>query len=188
MHGLRLGRVLGQGDVSDDVTRSATIASMGEPRTTKARRSARTHQHRQPKRSHPSGEDAGLPWETRTSKRGITSWTIASTSDVPCEKFELTLVQCKYTALVDIRTWGAINAARRLFVAFTLIVAGDAYEPVEAGAMPAIDPPLQLRVDVQCHAQVGVPDLVHDPLHVELVSQERDRDVGPPQAVGRRVR
>lgn len=42
---------------------------------------------------------------------------------------------------------------------------------------------LQLGVDVHRHPRVGVADLAHHPLHVELVGAQGDRDVGPAQAV-----
>jgi len=47
---------------------------------------------------------------------------------------------------------------------------------------------LQLRVDVEGHLGVGVADLAHDPLHVEVVGEKRDRDVGAAQRVRRDVR
>ncbi|HEV3318458.1 MAG TPA: hypothetical protein VG053_01835 [Solirubrobacteraceae bacterium] len=39
---------------------------------------------------------------------------------------------------------------------------------------------LQLRVDVHRHLRVGVADLSHDPLDVEVVCEQSDRDVGAP--------
>jgi AcrR family transcriptional regulator len=58
-------------------------------------------------------------------------------------------------------------------------------EPVELGAVRPLDALLELGVDVQGHLGVGVADLAHHPLDVEVVRQQRDRDVGTSQAVGR---
>lgn len=54
--------------------------------------------------------------------------------------------------------------------------------------MIALGSLLELGVDVEGHLGVCVPDLIRDPLHVEIVGQQGDRDVGPPQAVRRDVR
>ena len=40
---------------------------------------------------------------------------------------------------------------------------GVADEPVERGAVRALDALLELRVDVEGHLRVGVADLAHDP-------------------------
>lgn len=47
--------------------------------------------------------------------------------------------------------------------------------------MAAVDPLLELRVDVHRHLRVGVADLAHHPLDVEVVGEQRDRDVGAAQ-------
>ncbi|HEX3608077.1 MAG TPA: hypothetical protein VHU14_00185 [Solirubrobacterales bacterium] len=54
--------------------------------------------------------------------------------------------------------------------------------------MAAVDPLLELRVDVHRHLRVGVADLPHHPLDVEVVGEQRDRNVGAAQAVRRGVR
>jgi hypothetical protein len=48
------------------------------------------------------------------------------------------------------------------------LLAGVAHELVELGSTVALGALLQLRVDIHRHLRVGVPDLAHDPLHVEL--------------------
>jgi hypothetical protein len=53
-----------------------------------------------------------------------------------------------------------------------------AHELIEVGAVVALGALLQLRVGVHRHLRVGVADLVHDPLDVEVVCEQRDRDVG----------
>jgi hypothetical protein len=55
------------------------------------------------------------------------------------------------------------------------LLAGVANELVELGSTVAIGALLQLRVDVHRHLRVGVPDLAHDPLHVEVVGQQSDQ-------------
>jgi hypothetical protein len=55
---------------------------------------------------------------------------------------------------------------------------GVAYERVELGAVLAPGALLQLCVDLEGHLRVGVSDLLHYPHDVEVVRQERDRDVG----------
>jgi hypothetical protein len=45
-----------------------------------------------------------------------------------------------------------------------------------------------LGIDVEGHLAVGVPDLSHHPLHVEVVREQRDRDVDTAQAMRGRVR
>ncbi|HEY5196525.1 MAG TPA: hypothetical protein VIJ51_05810 [Solirubrobacteraceae bacterium] len=67
------------------------------------------------------------------------------------------------------------------------LVAGGADEAVEGRSVGSLDPLLELGVDVERHLRVGVADLTHHPLDVEVVGQQRDRDVGAAQAVGRRV-
>jgi hypothetical protein len=46
-----------------------------------------------------------------------------------------------------------------------------ANERVEADAVLALDAPFELGVDVERHLRVCVPDLAHDPLHVEAVRE-----------------
>src|SRR5215218_4477682 len=67
------------------------------------------------------------------------------------------------------------------------LLAGGSEEAVEVRSVAALDSLLQLRVRVHRHLRVGVPDLTHDPLHVEVVGQEGDRDVGPAEAVRRQT-
>ena len=55
-------------------------------------------------------------------------------------------------------------------------------ESVERLAVLALGALLQLGVDVHRHLRVGVADLTHDPQDVEAVGEQRDRDVGAPQA------
>ena len=74
---------------------------------------------------------------------------------------------------------------RRLFRAHLGAVklhTGVAHDGVEAHSMLALHALLELRVDVERHLRVGVPDLAHDPLDVEAIGQQSDGDVGPPQA------
>jgi hypothetical protein len=40
--------------------------------------------------------------------------------------------------------------------------------------MLALHALLELRVDIERHLGVGVPDLAHDPLDVEAIGQQRD--------------
>ena len=47
-------------------------------------------------------------------------------------------------------------------------------EPVEASAVAALHALLQLGVDVEGHLGVGVADLAHDPLDVEVVREQCD--------------
>ena len=75
------------------------------------------------------------------------------------------------------RSFGAVKVLARL-----------ADERVEGAAVVAADALLELVVDVGCHLGVGVADLAHDPHDVEAVGEQGDRDVGAPEAVGRRVR
>src|SRR5947209_6154476 len=56
-------------------------------------------------------------------------------------------------------------------------------EAVEAFAVLAVDALLELGVDVEGHLAVGVADLAHHPLDVEVVGEQRDRDVGAPESV-----
>jgi hypothetical protein len=63
-----------------------------------------------------------------------------------------------------------------------------AHELVEVRAVVALGALLQLRVHIHRHLRVGVADLVHDPLHVKAVGQQRDRDVRAPERVRRGVR
>jgi hypothetical protein len=56
-------------------------------------------------------------------------------------------------------------------------------EPVEADTVVALGALLKLGVNVHRHLRVGVADLIHHPLHIEVVGEERDRDVGAPQRV-----
>jgi hypothetical protein len=61
-------------------------------------------------------------------------------------------------------------------------------ELVERGPVRAVDALLELGADVHRHLRVGVADLAHDPLDVEAVGQQCDRDVGAAHRVRRRVR
>jgi hypothetical protein len=65
------------------------------------------------------------------------------------------------------------------------LLARGADKAIELDAVGPLDPLLELRVDVHRHLRVGVPDLAHDPLDVEVVRQQRDRDVRAAEAVGR---
>jgi hypothetical protein len=49
------------------------------------------------------------------------------------------------------------------------LLACRADELVEARAVAAIDALLELGVDVEGHLGIGVADLAHDPLHIEVV-------------------
>ena len=77
---------------------------------------------------------------------------------------------------------------RRLAIRLAQLRAGPAHELVELGAVVALRALLQLRIDVHRHLRVGVADLVHHPLDVEVVRQQRDRDVRAPQRVRCRMR
>jgi len=68
------------------------------------------------------------------------------------------------------------------------LVAGVVHESVEGRAVVALGALLELRVDVHRHLRVGVAYLIHHPLHVKVVRQQGDADVGAPQAVWRDVR
>jgi hypothetical protein len=52
------------------------------------------------------------------------------------------------------------------------------HEPVKGGALVTLNPLLTLRADIERHRRVGVADLAHHPLRVEVVGEQRDRDVG----------
>jgi hypothetical protein len=67
-------------------------------------------------------------------------------------------------------------------------VAGLADEAVEALAVVTLGALLELRVHVHRHLGVGVADLAHNPLDVEVVREQSDRDVGASEAVGSDVR
>ena len=54
--------------------------------------------------------------------------------------------------------------------------------------MGPLDALLELGVDVQSHLRVDMSDLAHDPLDVEVVREQGDRDVGAAEAVRRGVR
>src|SRR5947209_1853524 len=57
-------------------------------------------------------------------------------------------------------------------------------EAVEAFAVLSVDALRELGVDVEGHLAVGVADLAHHPLDVEVVGEQGNRDVGAPQRVG----
>jgi hypothetical protein len=63
------------------------------------------------------------------------------------------------------------------------LLTGVAHELVEARSTVTLGALLQLRVDIDRHLRIGMPDLAHDPLHVEVVGQQFDRDVRAPQRV-----
>lgn len=57
------------------------------------------------------------------------------------------------------------------------LLTGPADLPVEALAVLALNPLLQLRVDIHRHLRIRVPDLAHDPLQVKAVGDQSDRDI-----------
>lgn len=65
-------------------------------------------------------------------------------------------------------------------------LAGVAQQPVEALAVAPVDPLLELCVDVQRHLRVGVADLAHHPLDVEVVGEQSDRGAAQGVRRGRR--
>jgi hypothetical protein len=58
------------------------------------------------------------------------------------------------------------------------------HQTVEALAVAPVDALLELGVDIHRHLRVGVADLAHHPLDVEVVGEQGDRDVRAPPAVG----
>ena len=57
------------------------------------------------------------------------------------------------------------------------LLLGRADDRVEPHPVVALDALLKLGVDVEGHLRVGMPDLAHDPLDIDAVGEERDRDV-----------
>jgi len=68
------------------------------------------------------------------------------------------------------------------------LLAGIADEAVELGPVRALYALLELGIDVERHLGVGTPDLAHDPLDVEVVRQQHERDVRATEAVRCRAR
>jgi hypothetical protein len=58
-------------------------------------------------------------------------------------------------------------------------------EAVEARAVVALGALLELGINVERHLRVGVADLAHHPLDVEVVREQCDLDVRAPKAVRR---